>query len=157
MDVSKLLLLNDSEIQRAKKTKSLGVIVDEGLRWEQHFKVVKGKARSSLSTLNILKSLVAQKQLDNLYQALIKSHLQYTDDIWGSIPCSKTKILQNLHNQACTIIERAKIKDNWSYKWVNVEQLMNFDRTAMTYQVMNRVCPESLWDKLLPDILVFKL
>ena len=41
LDVSEPLMLKYSEIKRAKKTKSLGVIVDERLSWEQHFKVVK--------------------------------------------------------------------------------------------------------------------
>ena len=147
LDVSEPLILNNSEIKRAKKTKSLGVIVDEGLNWEQHFKVVKGKVRGGLSSLKKLKNLVPQKQLDNVYRALIESHLRYANVIWGSIPSSKIKILQNLQDRARTIIERARIKDDWSYNWLNVEQLIKFDRSTMTYKIMNGMCPESLWDK----------
>ena len=73
--------------------------------------------------------------------------LRYANVIWGSIPSSKIKILQNLQDRARTIIERARIKDDWSYNWLNVEQLIKFDRSAMTYKIMNRMCPESLWDK----------
>ena len=40
LDVSEPLMLNNLEIKRVKQTKSLGVIVDEGLNWEQHFTVV---------------------------------------------------------------------------------------------------------------------
>ena len=58
LDVSEPLMLNNSEIKRAKKTKSLGVIVDEELNWEQHFKVVKRKIRGGLSSLKKLKNLV---------------------------------------------------------------------------------------------------
>ena len=61
LDVSEPLILNNSEIKRAKKTKSLGVIVDEGLNWEQHFKVVKGKVLGGQSSLKKLKNLVPQK------------------------------------------------------------------------------------------------
>ena len=57
------------------------------------------------------------------------------------------RILQNLQDRARTIIERARIKDDWSYNWLNVEQLIKFDRSTMTYKIMNRMCPESLWDK----------
>ena len=83
LDVSEPLMLNNSEIKRAKKTKSLGVIIDERLSWEQHFKVVKGKVRGGLSSLKKLKNLVPQKQLDNVYRALIESHLRYANVIWG--------------------------------------------------------------------------
>ena len=92
-------------------------------------------------------NLVPQTQLDNVYRALIESHLRYADVIRGSIPSSKIKILQNLQDRARTIIERARIKDDWSYNWLNVEQLIKFDRSAMTYKIMNRMCPESLYDK----------
>ena len=61
LDVSEPLMLNNAEIKRAKKTKSLGVIVDEMLNWEQHFKVVKGKVGAGLSSLEKLKNLVPQK------------------------------------------------------------------------------------------------
>ena len=98
LDVSEPLMLNNSEIKRAK-TKSLGVIVDEGLIWEQHFKVVKGKVRGGLSTLKKLKNLVPQKQLDNVYRARIESHLRYANVTWGSIPSSKIKILPNLQDE----------------------------------------------------------
>ena len=49
MEVSEPVLLNHSEIKRVNKTKSLGVVVDEGLNWEQHFKNVKRKVRGGLS------------------------------------------------------------------------------------------------------------
>ena len=67
------VLINILWDKRAKKTKSLGVIVDEGLNWEQHFKAVEGKVRGSLSSLEKLKNLVPQKQLDNVYRALTES------------------------------------------------------------------------------------
>ena len=57
LDVSEPLMLSNSEIKHAKKTRSLGVIVDEGLSWEQHFKVVTGKVRGGLSSLKELKTL----------------------------------------------------------------------------------------------------
>ena len=81
------------------------------------------------------------------YRALIESHLRYANVIWGSIPSSKIKILQNLQDRARTIIERARIKDDWPYNRLNIEQVIKFDRSAMTYKIMNRMCPASLWDK----------
>ena len=54
IDVSEPLMLNNSEMKRAKKTKSLGVIVDEGLNWEQYLKVAKGKVREDPSSLKKL-------------------------------------------------------------------------------------------------------
>ena len=83
--------------------------------------------------------------IDNVYGALIESHLRYANVIWGSIPSSKIKILQTLQDRARTIIEGAIIKDDWSYNWLNVEQLIKFDRSVMAYKIVNRTCSERLW------------
>ena len=42
------LKLNGSKIKRLKKTKSLGVIIDQGLKWEDQFKAIKAKVRGAL-------------------------------------------------------------------------------------------------------------
>ena len=90
-----------------------------------------------------------QKQLDNVYRALIESHLRYANVVWGSVRSSKIEILQNLLDRARAIIERIRIIDSRSYNWFNVEQLVRFDRSAMSYRIVNRMCPESLLDNSL--------
>ena len=57
MNVDESLIINGAEIKRVKKTKSLGVILDEGLNWEENFKVVKGKVRAGLASLKKLKDM----------------------------------------------------------------------------------------------------
>ena len=42
------LKLNGSEIKRVKNTKSLGVIIDQGINWEDQFKAIKAKVRGIL-------------------------------------------------------------------------------------------------------------
>ena len=51
------LHLKDSEIKRVTKTKSLGVMVDEGLNWEDQFNKVKGKINEGLKSLKNWKIL----------------------------------------------------------------------------------------------------
>ena len=48
------LKLNGSEIKRVKKTKSLGVIIDQELNWEDLFKAIKVKVRGHLASLKTL-------------------------------------------------------------------------------------------------------
>ncbi len=74
--------LNNTEIKQVSKTKSLGFIVDEHLTWDEQFQCTKGKAYSGLSALKVLKNIIPQSQLCNVYLALIKSHLRYSDVIW---------------------------------------------------------------------------
>ena len=147
VEISEPLNLNDSEIKRVAKTKSLGVMVDEGLNWDDQFRKVKGKISGGLKSMKKLKNLISQSQLDHVYRALVESHLRYANVIWGSLPKSKLNTLQRLQDRARSIIDQSRLKDNWSHNWLTVEQLTKFDRSVMTYKIISRQCPESLWDK----------
>ena len=147
LDLPEVLKLNASDIKRVDKTKSLGLIIDEKLNWDEQFKRTKGKMSGGLVALKKLKNIVPQSQLCNVYHALIESHLRYGDVIWGGLSKTKLAALQRLQDRACSIISNARIKDSWSASWLNVVNLFRYDRNVMTYKIVNRLCPESLWDK----------
>ena len=134
VEISEPLHLNDSEIKKVVKSKSLGVMVDEGLNWGDQFSKVKGKINVGLESLKKLKNLILQSQLDHVYRALIESHLRYANVIWGSLPKSKLNTLQRLQDRARSFIDKARRKDNWSHNWLTVEQLTKFDRSVMIYK-----------------------
>ena len=147
VEVHETLRLNGSDIRPVKKTKSLGVIVEEGLNWEEQFKTVKGKVHGRLTSLKKLKNILPQSQLSNVYRALVESHMRYADVIWGHLSNSKTESLQRLQDRAISIIETSRIKDELSHNFLHTEQLVLFDRAVMAYKIMNRLCPENLWNK----------
>ena len=45
------------------------------------------------------------------------------------------------------IIENARRKDSWINNGLNVEQIIYLDRSIMTHKIVNKQCPESLWNK----------
>ena len=59
----------------------------------------------------------------------------------------KIETLQRLQNRAHLIIKTARVKDNWSCDWLNISNIISFDRLVMTYKIINKLSPESLWDK----------
>ena len=105
VEIHETLRLNGSDIMRVKKTKSLGVVVDEGLNWGEQFRTVKGKVHGGLTSLKKLKNILPQSQLSNVYRALVKSHMRYADVIWGRLSNTKKGIPStssgqgHLHNQ----------------------------------------------------------
>ncbi len=127
VEIQDTLRLNGSDIKRVKKTKSLGVIVDEGLNWEEQFKTVKGKVRGGLASLKKLKNILPQSQLSNVYRALVESHMRYADVIWGSLSNSRKESLQRLQNRAISMIDTSKIKMNGriiSFRLDNLSRLI---------------------------------
>ena len=155
-ELPETLKLNGSEIKRVEKIKYLGIIIDENLNWDEQFKRVRSKINTGLMSLKRLKNIPPQSQLCCVYYGLVESHLRYGDVVWGSLNKSKIIALQRLQNRACCIIENAKIKDNWSRSWLNVENIIRYDRDIMTYKIMNKLCPEKFFNKFLPRSSVSK-
>ena len=85
--------------------------------------------------------------LSNVYLALGKIYMRYADVIWGQLSNSKKESLQRLQDGAISIIETSRIKDEWSHNFLRSEQFVMFDRAVMAYKIMNRLCPENLWNK----------
>jgi len=125
-----------------KNTKSLGIIVDEGLNWERQYKTVNNKNLGGLQSLRRLKSILPQSSLCNVYRALIESHIRYADVIWAKI-----EFLQRLQDRTVSIIHTSRIKDNWKPKVLSVKQFITYDRAVMVYKIYNKLCPENLWNK----------
>ena len=150
LDLPEVLKLDNSDIKRVEKVKSLGVIVDEKLNWEEQFQRTKGKMSGGLAALKKLKNIIPQSQMCNVYYSLVESHLRYADVIWGSLSKTKIATLQKLQDRAYSIINDARIKDKWSTSWINVENLIRYDRNVMTYKIVNKLCPGNLWDKYQP-------
>ena len=121
--------------------------MDEYLNCDEQFKIVKSKICAGLSSLKKLKNILPQSKLCCVYYAIVESHLCYADVIWGCLLARKIETLQRLQNRAQLIIETARVKDNWSFDWLNVSNLISFNQLVMTYKIINRLSPESLWDK----------
>ncbi len=48
-DLPEVLKLNHSDIKKVDQTKSLGIIIDENLTWNEQFRHVEGKMSAGLS------------------------------------------------------------------------------------------------------------
>ena len=51
LDLPEVLKLNNCDIKGVDKAKSLGVIIDEKLNWEEHFRPTKSKISGGLAAL----------------------------------------------------------------------------------------------------------
>ena len=96
--------------------------------------------------LRRLKNILYHSSLSNVYRALIESHIQYVDVIWGSLSNSKLESLQRLQDRAASTIQTSRKKDNWTSKFLAVEQLIAFNRAVMVYKTFTKLYPEYLWN-----------
>ena len=133
--------------KRAQNVKSLGIIIDEKLNWNDHFKLLKGKVAAGLSSLKKLRNILPQSKLCSVYQALVESHIRYSDVVWDNLPKTKPNTLQPFQDRALSIIKHARIKEKWQRYWLKVENLIKLDQAVMMLKINNKLCLESLWSK----------
>ena len=136
--------ISGEELKRVHEVKYLGVSVDESLSWTTQYKKLKSKLKSGLSSIRKLKNILPQTKLDQVYRALLESHLRYCSEIWDSLSNTKLDHLQRLQNRARTLIESSRLKDGWRCTWLSVSSLIEYDRAIMIYKITNDLCPDSL-------------
>ena len=108
---------------------------------------MKGKVQRGLAYLKKFISIFSQSQSSNVYHQLVENHILYADIIWGSLSDSKKESPRRLHHRAMSLIDKSRIKDDWSNKFLQVGQLAKFDRAVMTYKIVNGFSPEKLLNK----------
>ena len=82
-----------------------------------------------------------------MYKALVESHLRYADVVWGSLSNTKTSALQRLQNHGFDFVEASEIKDSLIRPTLIIDQMFQFDRSVLMFQITNKICPENLHDK----------
>ena len=134
----------EDEIKRIRKTKYLGLTIDETLSWNQQYKIVKGKLKGGLDSIRKLRQLLPQSQLFQVCRALVESHLRYGNLLWGHLSATKLHSLQKLQDRAMTLIQSAPIKDRIPSATLSLNELIKLDQAMMVHKILNGQCPEIL-------------
>ena len=83
-DKSQGVFINGHKIVKVSSTKFLGVVIDEKLSWGPHIEYLRKKLRSTTRALNRIKHSVPGEHYQQIYSALLESHLAYGISVWGS-------------------------------------------------------------------------
>ena len=78
------LNINDSEIERSKCLKFLGVLLDENLCWKEHIIYIESKIAKNIGLLYKAKPYINMDSLLSLHHSYIHSYISYRNIAWGS-------------------------------------------------------------------------
>ena len=113
-NLNKWLISNKRTLNTAKtefmligsrqKLSTLGVFIDENLRWQTHIDKISKKVASGIEAMKRIGPFVPPHTLHYIYNALIQSHFDYCNLVWGN--CGKTLFdrLQKLQNRAARVL-----------------------------------------------------
>ena len=100
------LVSSPKTITRVQSTKSLEVVFDQRLVWEEHLDSRCKRVLSGRAALKQARQDVPQDTLSEIYIAIIKPFFDYCDGVWGNLNKSLTARLQKLQNRAARIRTR---------------------------------------------------
>ena len=108
IDVKNKLIINGTDISLEKKTKFLGVYIDQNLLFRDHILYVKGKISRSLGILYKCQKYFDSETLLMLYNSFIYPHFTYCVSVWGNTYKTYLSPIISLQDRAVRLISRAK-------------------------------------------------
>lgn len=98
--------INNTNISRSDCEKYLGLILDNKLTWKEHIKYVKSKLISLTGVLRSVVRCLPRKVCYIIYNSLVKPHIDYLIQIWGSAAKTNLISLQRAQNKLIKILFR---------------------------------------------------
>ena len=108
IEVKNKLVINGTTISMVKKSKFLGVYIDENLLFKDHILYVKGKISRSLGILYKARKFFVSETLLMLYNSFIFPHFTYCLSVWGNTCKSYLSPIISLQDRAIRLISEVK-------------------------------------------------
>ena len=96
--------INDTNLERVKECKYLGVLLDETLSWKPQINQVRNKALRNIHLLKRTRNYVDNRTALLLYKTLVQPHFDYCSSTWMNGNLSDLQTLQTLQNRALRIV-----------------------------------------------------
>lgn len=146
---SAAVYLGNKPIKRVRKSKSLGITIDERLSWTDHINVLSRKVSSAIGGLRQVRPFVDLNTAKTIYNSLIQPLFDYCDVVWDTIGVQLSTRLQKLKNRAGRIITQKGYEVRSSeirslLRWETLVERRQKNKCIMLYKVLNGFAPTYL-------------
>ena len=144
------ITLGDNQIKRVKVTKSLGLMIDETLTWDEQVTLITKKVNKGLNVIRRLRDFFDIKILTTVYQTLVQPYFDYCSQVWGGFGTTLCDKLQRLQNRAVRIITKSGYEVRSVLNLLNqlglpnLEARRNQQLNILMYKVRHEMAPSSL-------------
>ena len=135
---NKVMINNNSTLDRVRNSRILGVNFNENLSWENHVTKVIKTYYSTLASLRKMKRLTDFKLRKQLSEQLVLSKLSYYHALFDSLPTYQIKRLQKVMNCAAafTLGRYATVIDVIKLNWLPVKEKIQFNTAKLVYKAL---------------------
>ena len=143
--------ISGQKINEVKKTKYLGIYLDEHLTWNFHLIQTKTKLSRSCGLLAKLRYYVKTELLRTVYFATFESVLRYAVQVWGQYRNQAIKEIEKLQEKAIRFISFKGRNDpaNPLFKTVEIMKLKDillYNNCIFSHNQINEHLPENFKD-----------
>lgn len=143
------LVINNENLNRKTNEKYLGLIMDHNLNWNLHINKIKNKLTSLTGTVRDISNCLPCKIKYLIYNTLIKPHIDYLIEIWGTasktnlnaIQISQNKLIKSLFNYDYLTPTQKIYKDT---KIMTINQTYQYYTCILIYKITNKLIHTSL-------------
>ena len=142
------LKYNGKKMERCSFYKYLGVYIDDKLNWTKHVDYLCEKLSKMSGMFSKLRHICDLKLLKTIYYALIESHLQYCNIIWGNATPSVLEPLIRLQAKILRIIcflpndTENTVLAQTQTKLLNIGQLNKLSIAKFMFKFKNKKLPK---------------
>ena len=148
-DSSLNILIENKQIKQVNECKTLGILIDQHLSWNNNTKNICKKVTAGISALRRVKPFVSKETLISIYNAIIRPHFDYCCEVWDVFGKTQSDRLQKLQNRAARVIMSMSndIDQSTALQTLGWEPLYIMRRKTkakLMYKVLNKMAPEPL-------------
>ena len=161
------LVFNGSTVARVMDHKHLGLVFQPNLSFEKHLLEKMTKAKKNIGIIKHLNKFLPFKTLNQMYKALVRSHLDYCDVIYHMPPIIHQPPLglslhdlmekvEKIQYQAALAVtgawqgsSRVKLYDELG--WESLSDRRMCKRVLQIHKIVNKKTPSYLRDKMPPN------
>ena len=149
------LYINNNKIEQVSTFEYLGITIDENLNWGEHIKTVESKLSQACGAIARLRHHVDLRCLRAMYFGHAYSHLQYSILAWSSIPKTRLKRLNVLHNRLIRLMTLHGSLDGLNFTNVelfksagllNFEEICELELAKFMHRAVNNTLPSTIID-----------
>lgn len=137
------LMINDEIIERKTHEKYLGLSLDNHLNWKPHLQKIKSKLISLTGAIRNITKCLPRKVKYIIYNSLIKPHIDYLIEIWGTAAKSNLNIIQRSQNRLIKILFNYRFRTSTQKiytdtKIMNIKQTYKYYTCILVRKILNR-------------------
>ena len=132
------------------KTKSLDLIIDDNLKWDDHIQYICSKVRRNIGLIEHIKHCIPKRSSILLYKSLVEPYFRYGNTVRGlcnSILIDKLQTLQNRIARIVTDTSYDKADHPVLLRelgWLSIRKLITLDLGIFMCKVNKGITPDPI-------------